>query len=412
MNNKEANYYKQNIDKIIVNDKEKTIIESDRAIDKGLINQPYSELNNFIQYAIGGNVRGFIDFDDNGNETLKNGIVRYNYDDKDRPIKNKNNAEIVIKNAFTESEAEKLQDELSDTIYKPISQIKEVEKNGKIKATTFNLLFKKAEMIFVEKLYNNNYNGNIINPTITISDIEIAERVGSDRSNVNRDMNKVIIALGQMQIRSFKWRKPVYSRRNGEKQEIPNLILVNLIQDAEHTNGETSVTFNDKFAQHIVLCNVLQVPEEIYKIKDALSFDIILYLYGQIRQKESNIFKIKVQTIYDTIRQIPRYEEVKGRNYQRDIYQPFEDAIKYLGKGTIENRKGTTKQGLEIANINYENTYFIKSNGQYDFDKWLDTNLNVEIIKAPNLKGLRNSRDHYKLLSEKKEKNKNIPPII
>ena len=134
MNNKEANYYKQNIDKIIVNDKEKTIIESDRAIDKGLINQPYSELNNFIQYAIGGNVRGFIDFDDNGNETLKNGIVRYNYDDKDRPIKNKNNAEIVIKNAFTESEAEKLQDELSDTIYKPISQIKEVEKNGKIKA--------------------------------------------------------------------------------------------------------------------------------------------------------------------------------------------------------------------------------------------------------------------------------------
>lgn len=408
MNNKETNFYKQDINKQIISDKENALNEKMRAVDRGLRNQPYSELNNFIQYAIGDNVQNFIDFDENGNQTLKNGIVRYNYDKKDKPIKSKNNAEIVIKNAFTESEVAKLQDELSNTLYKPMSQIKEVVmKNGKIRATTFNILLKKVELFFVEELYNNNCNGNVLSPTITIKDADLAKILDTDRGNLNRDMNKVIIALGQVQIRSFNWRKTMYSKRNGEKQEIPNLALINLIQDAVHEDGITQVTFNDKFAQHIALCSVLQTPKELYAVKDALTFDLILYLYGQVRQKKGNRFKIKIRTIYDTIKQIKRYEHVKGRNYQRDIYQPFEDAMKYLGKGTIENRRKIIKQGLGIANVNYENTDFIKDNGQYEFNKWLDTNLNVEIIKAPILKSLRDSREHYKQLAEKNiKKNK------
>lgn len=405
MNNKETNFYKQDINKQIISDKENALNEKMRAVDRGLRNQPYSELNNFIQYAIGDNVQNFIDFDENGNQTLKNGIVRYNYDKKDKPIKSKNNAEIVIKNAFTESEVAKLQDELSNTLYKPMSQIKEVVmKNGKIRATTFNILLKKVELFFVEELYNNNCNGNVLSPTITIKDTDLAKILDTDRGNLNRDMNKVIIALGQVQIRSFNWRKTMYSKRNGEKQEIPNLALINLIQDAVHEDGITQVTFNDKFAQHIALCSVLQTPKELYAVKDALTFDLILYLYGQVRQKKGNRFKIKIRTIYDTIKQIKRYEHVKGRNYQRDIYQPFEDAMKYLGKGTIENRRKIIKQGLGIANVNYENTDFIKDNGQYEFNKWLDTNLNVEIIKAPILKSLRDSREHYKQLAEKNTK--------
>ena len=408
MNNKETNFYKQDINKQIISDKENALNEKMRAVDRGLRNQPYSELNNFIQYAIGDNVQNFIDFDENGNQTLKNGIVRYNYDKKDKPIKTKNNAEIVIKNAFTESEVAKLQDELSNTLYKPMSQIKEVVmKIGKIRATTFNILLKKVELFFVEELYNNNCNGNVLSPTITIKDADLAKILDTDRGNLNRDMNKVIIALGQVQIRSFNWRKTMYSKRNGEKQEIPNLALINLIQDAVHEDGITQVTFNDKFAQHIALCSVLQTPKELYAVKDALTFDLILYLYGQVRQKKGNRFKIKIRTIYDTIKQIKRYEHVKGRNYQRDIYQPFEDAMKYLGKGTIENRRKIIKQGLGIANVNYENTDFIKDNGQYEFNKWLDTNLNVEIIKAPILKSLRDSREHYKQLAEKNiKKNK------
>lgn len=406
-NNDELILYKEEQEKL-EKEKEIKIKENIRAIDRGLRNQPYSELNNFIQYAIGDNVQGFIDFDEHGNQTLKNGIVRYNYNDKNKPIKSRNSAEIVIKNAFTETEAEKLQDELSDTlsdtIYKPISQIKEGVKDGKIRATTFNILLKKVELFLVEELYNNS-NGEVLNPTITIKDTELAKILDTDRANLNRDMNKVIIALGQMQIRSFNWRKTMYSKRNGEKQEIPNLAFINLIQDAFHVDGITQVTLNDKFAQHIALCSVLQTPKELYAVKDALTFDLILYLYGQVRQKKSNKFKIKIRTIYDTIKQIKRYEHIKGRTYQRDIYQPFEDAMRYLGKGTMENRrkeaKQKTKQCLGIANVNYENTDFIKSNGQYDFDKWLDTNLNVEILKAPILKGLRDSREHYKQLAEK-----------
>ncbi len=370
---------------------------------KGLINQPYSELNNFIQYSIGDDIQAFMDTDDKGNVTFKNGIVKYNYKN-DKAIRGKPTAEIVILDAFNNNEALEISDKVADAkelekdinqelanIYKPISQIKEIEEaNQTIKPTSFKILLKKVELFFVEQLYNNR---NILaNPTIEIRDTELASIFNMDRANLNREMNKILIALSQIQIRSFKWAKPMYSKRNGTKEEIPNLALVNLIQDAVHVNGVTQITFNDKFTRYISLCNVLQAPKELYQVKDALTFDLILYLYGQVREKKTNKFKIKMQTIYDTIKQIPRYENVKGRNYSREIYQPIEKAFEMLGKG---------KGNFNIATINYENTDFINDKDKYDFNKWLNTNLVIEIIKEPNLQTLRDARQKYQRLAEK-----------
>lgn len=371
---------------------------------RGFKNQPYSELNNFIQYSIGDDVQAFIDMDKDGNPIYRNGIVRYNYSKNDKPIKNKPTAEIVILDAFTTSEVDEtlrtmenaqeiksnIETELKN-IYKPISQIKEIEVNNQTtKPTSFKILLKKVELFFVEQLYNNSQIH--FNPTITIKDTELADIFKMDRANINREMNKVLIALSQIQIRSFKWAKPMYSKRNGKKEEIPNLALVNLIQDAQHRNGITQITFNDKFTNYISLCNVVQAPKELYQVRDALTFDLILYLYGQVREKKTNKFKIKMQTVYDTIKKIPRYENVKGRNYARDIYQPIEKAFEILGKG---------KGNFNIVNINYENTDFIKANNNYDFNKWLNTNLVVEIIKEPNYESLRDAREKYKKLAEK-----------
>ena len=367
---------------------------------EGLTYQPYSELNNYIQYAIGDNVQAIIDIDEKGNASFKNGIVRYNYGKNNKPLKNRPTAEIVIIDAFSDTEAEETQERIKDaeaigndiekelaSIYKPISQIKEIEE----KPTSFKILLKKVELFFVEQLYNSR---NIsINPTIEIRDTDLAKVFHMDRANLNREMNKILIALSQIQIRSFKWAKPMYSKRNGTKEEIPNLALVNLIQDAVHINGITQITFNDKFTRYISLCNVLQTPKELYQVKDALTFDLILYLYGQVREKQTSKFKIKMQTIYDTIKQIPRYENVKGRNYSREIYQPIEKAFEMLGK-----------ENFNIATIDYENTDFIKANNTYDFNKWLNTNLVIKIIKEPNLQTLRDARQKYKKLAEKNKK--------
>lgn len=378
-------------------------LEQKEAIKRGLTNQPYSELNNFIQYSIGDDIQAFMDTDEQGNVTFKNGIVKYNYKNG-KALKSKPTAEIVILDAFNNNEAQAISERVADakelendiekelaSIYKPISQIKEIEEQDKTtKPTSFRILLKKVELFFVEQLYNNRNIG--VNPTIQIRDTELASIFNMDRANLNREMNKILIALSQIQIRSFKWAKPMYSKRNGTKEEIPNLALVNLIQDAVHINGVTQITFNDKFTRYISLCNVLQAPKELYQVKDALTFDLILYLYGQVREKKTNKFKIKMQTIYDTIKQIPRYENVKGRNYAREIYQPIEKAFEILGKG---------KGNFNIANINYENTDFIKANNNYDFEKWLNTNLVIEIIKEPNLEALRDARQKYKRLAEK-----------
>lgn len=382
---------------------------------RGLTNQPYSELNNFIQYSMGDNVQAFIDMDKNGNPIYRNGIVKYNYNKNDKPLKNKPTAEIVILDAFTTSEADKTKEKIENAqeiqsnietelknIYKPISQIKEIEAhdNAKtMKPTSFKILLKKVELFFVEQLYNNSQIH--FNPTITIKDTELAKIFNMDRANINREMNKILIALSQIQIRSFKWAKPMYSKKNGKKEQIPNLALVNLIQDAVHVNGVTQITFNDKFTEYISLCNVVQNPKELYQVKDALTFDLILYLFGQVREKNSKKFKIKVRTIYDTIKQIPRYEDVKDRHYSREIYQPLRDAMDYLGKGKEDKKTHKFIKGLNIANIEYENTDFINSKEQYDFNKWLDTNLVIEIIKEPNYQELRDARAKHRKLAEK-----------
>lgn len=395
---------KNKINKVNLNDTITPLKDNlEKKLDRGLTNQPYSELNNFIQYSIGDDIQAFMDTDEQGNVTFKNGIVKYNYKNG-KALKSRPTAEIVILDAFNNNEAQEISERVADakelendiekelaSIYKPISQIKEIEEQDKTtKPTSFRILLKKVELFFVEQLYNNR---NIsVNPTIEIRDTELARIFNMDRANLNREMNKILIALSQIQIRSFKWSKPMYSKRNGTKEEIPNLALVNLIQDAVHRNGITQITFNDKFTRYISLCNVLQAPKELYQVKDALTFDLILYLYGQVREKKTNKFKIKMQTIYDTIKQIPRYENVKGRNYAREIYQPIEKAFETLGKG---------KGNFNIANINYENTDFIKANNTYDFNKWLNTNLVIEIIKEPSLQTLRDARQKYKRLAEK-----------
>ena len=61
---------------------------------EGLTYQPYSELNNYIQYAIGDNVQAIMDIDEKGNASFKNGIVRYNYGKNNKPLKNRPTAEI------------------------------------------------------------------------------------------------------------------------------------------------------------------------------------------------------------------------------------------------------------------------------------------------------------------------------
>ena len=92
----------------------------------------------------------------------------------------------------------------------------------------------------------------------------------------------------------------------------------------------------------------------------------------------------------NTIRQIPRYENVKGRNYQREIYQPLEKTFELLEK-------------MKLISINYEDTNFIAKNKAYDFQKWIDTNLIIKVLKEPDLKALRENRNHYRQMAKGNE---------
>lgn len=121
-----------------------------------------------------------------------------------------------------------------------------------------------------------------------------------------------------------------------------------------------------------------------------MTYDIALYLYGLVRQNKQNTFKIKMETLYNTIRQIPRYEDIKNWKYQEKLYQPIEKSFDLL-------------QDMQIMSINFENTEYINKNKSYDFNKWLDTNLVVKVLKEPDYQGLRDSREHYRQLAKGNE---------
>lgn len=121
-----------------------------------------------------------------------------------------------------------------------------------------------------------------------------------------------------------------------------------------------------------------------------MTYDIALYLYGLVRQNKQNTFKIKMETLYNTIRQIPRYEDIKNWKYQEKLYQPIEKSFDLL-------------QDMKIMSINFENTEYINKNKSYDFNKWLETNLIIKVLKEPSYKELRENREHYRQLAKGNE---------
>ena len=125
--NNELKIYKQNEKDI----REKDILqEKQLAKEKGLKHQPYSNLNNFIQYSIGDNIQNFIDYDEKGNQTLRKG---------------KDNAEIVFLNAFTPEEIEK---QINEIIYKPIVKIKTTEHKRRSKRNQLQHFIEESRVIF------------------------------------------------------------------------------------------------------------------------------------------------------------------------------------------------------------------------------------------------------------------------
>lgn len=178
------------------------ILEKEKLLarNRGMKNQPYSTLNNFIQYSIGDNVQSFFDVDDYGRTTTKNGIVRYGFGVNGKALRGRESAEIVILNAFSQEEIDKQMEEI---IYKPITKIKTGVVKGELKEASYSLLLKKVELYFVESLYNSFSGGTIDDTTVVMQDKELAKAFNVTRNYINQNMNRIIIALSQIQIRSY-----------------------------------------------------------------------------------------------------------------------------------------------------------------------------------------------------------------
>lgn len=140
---KELSIYKED-DQTIKKQEKELQQEKQLAREKGLKHQPYSNLNNFIQYSIGDNIQNFIDYDEKGNQTLRNGIVRYGYGERGQALKGKDNAEIVFLNAFTPEEIEK---QINEIIYKPIVKIKTTEHKRRSKRNQLQYFIEKSRIV-------------------------------------------------------------------------------------------------------------------------------------------------------------------------------------------------------------------------------------------------------------------------
>lgn len=333
---------------------EKSIIQAPKVINQNLFmakrTAPFSKA---IDMAINDSKQLVIDMDENQNYT-QNALVVYNE-------RGKHSTEIMFKNFFNEM---------------PVEQFEEFKKANKLirDSGQYNTFAKKVKHLFEAKLFDQF--GSTGSNAVSIKDSEIAEILNKNRGYISANMDTVLDLLADIQIKSFKY-------KGNSKSKLDSFEKVNIIEAVRHANGVSTIIFGQLYTYYVSQWGFTQYPIELLKTDDkkySLAFDIGSYF---AEMKRENRHRIKIKSVYERVTAIPRYEDVRdkmNRKYAEKIYKPFEDTIEYLNNFTT-------------FGVDYESTDYIKANGSYDFDKWLNTILKVSWKAEPNYTRLEAGRE-------------------
>lgn len=349
---------------------EKSIIQIPKVIKQDLFmakrTAPFSIA---IDKAFNDNKQLILEMDDKQNYT-QSALVVYNE-------KGKHATEIMFKHFF-------------ETM--PQEQFDEFKKANKLirDSGAYNTFAKKVKHIFEAKLfeqYDSRGNG-----WLAIKDSIIADIMKKPQSYISANMDTILDLLSDIQIKSFRLKG---------KSKLDSFEKVNIIEAVKHNNGTSYLLFGSLYSYYVTQWGFTQYPIELLGTDDRkykLAFDIGSYI---AELKFHNRTRVKVKSIYERVTAIPRYEDVRDnmhRKYQEKIFKPFEDNIEYLNT-------------FATFSIDYENTDYIKANGQYDFDKWLDTTMIINWKCEPNYAGLEAGREKAKKKAKKQKAKREKPTV-
>lgn len=251
----------------------------------------------------------------------------------------------------------------------------------------FSILLRKIRHIFEARLFEQyENNGNVF---IMIKDKELAKMLNKPQSFISAKMPEILKSLLNIQIQKFQL------ARKSRNQE--SFAKVNIVEAVKREKGASYILFGQLYAYYVAQWGYTQFPLELLQTDDKnyrLAFDIGTYI-AEMKYYNRNEFTMK--SLYERVTAIPRYEDVKTKmhsKYFEKIYSPVERALDYLNNF------------IKTFSISYSTDY-IKDNGSYDFDKWLDTMIHIEWNIQPNYAGLEAGREKGRKEAKKKKNKKN-----
>ncbi len=319
-----------------------------------------------VDKAMNDNKQLVLDMDEESNKFIQSALVKY--DTK------KNITFIWFKNFFKDMSKEEFEEIKMSSILPRDSG-------------PYNIFARKVKHIFEAKLFEvyDNY-GNI---PLQIKDSELAELMNKPQSYISANITNILNSLLNIQI-TFREK---YQPKNKNQD---NFTKVHLVEAIKHEKGVSYLLFGQVYANYLAKWGFTQYPKALLKTNDKqyqLAFDIGSYIC-EMRYQNRNVVKIK--SIYNRVTSIRRYEDVRdngNRAYQKLIYKPFDENIQYLNS-------------LSLFNIEYENSDFLNSKNETDFEKWLDTNMIITWYadSEPNYERLEEGREENRKKAEKEKK--------
>lgn len=375
MNNKETNFYKRDINKQILNEKETPLEEE----QKYLIKPQYKP-------KASGNLTALISagFDDNKQMSIftsDKGVMYYGanyiYKDKNTKLNAMYRQQDPI-NSLTEETKNKFEQLINDKVILS----KDIDTFTK---KLFHFMHVKAFEQWHAKGYNKLNIDNILAKDLSIyaTKKEIQEYFNVSRPYVAKNLTPAIYSLRCIEVLEFTTKR----RDKGHIITGGNDIKKLFTDFNTSRPAEIRLTYSLEYAKYLFNYGFIQYPISMFKCNNSSAFDIVEYIfrYYFLMKNKRKTFTISRAKILENVKSISSFKDVEERynqKYKDKIYTPFNNAILYINdtlSDLIQIEPIFTKEELEEQERGIH-----EENKKINKEEWAKRGMKITLLDAPD----------------------------
>lgn len=375
MNNKETNFYKRDINKQILNEKEAPLEED----QKYLIKPQYKP-------KASGNLTALISagFDDNKQMSIftsDKGVMYYGanyiYKDKNTKLNAMYRQQDPI-SSLTEETKTKFEQLINDKVILS----KDIDTFTK---KLFHFMHVKAFEQWHAKGYNKFNIDNILAKDLSVyaTKKEIQEYFNVSQPYVAKNLTPAIYSLRCIEVLEFTTKR----RDKGHIITGGNDIKKLFTDFNTSKPAEIRLTYSLEYAKYLFSYGFIQYPIAMFKCNLSSAFDIVEYLYRYyfLTENKRKTFTITRAKILENVKSISSFKDVEERynqKYKDKIYTPFNNAILYINdtlNDLIQIEPIFTKEEMQEQEQGIH-----EENKKINKEEWAKRKMKITLLDAPD----------------------------